>query len=97
MIHSKEATIQIGEPQLGGEENDSEETSDTQEAQTPENGGGTTDANQVSEGENAGEDTTEGDTGTSTDSLEDSSTGDYSDYLDTITELISSLVKLKND
>lgn len=97
VIHSKEATIQIGEPQLGGEENDSEETSDTQEAQTPENGGGTTDANQVSEGENAGEDTTEGDTGTSTGSLEDSSTGDYSDYLDTITELISSLVKLKND
>ena len=98
VIHSKEATIQIGEPQLSQEDILSEDQ-DTQETD-PENGdgqdtagsGSSTSADDTQPAETNGEEA-----GTSPEAVENSSTGDYSDYLDTITDLITSLVKLKNE
>lgn len=94
VIHSKEATIQIGEPQLTGEAEDPEEEQDEQAADTD-----TEDASQTDEGETADQNETSADvqSGTDAEALSDSSTGDYSDYLDTITDLISSLVRLRNE
>ena len=98
VIHSKEATIQIGEPQLSqedilSEDQDSQETDsqngDVQDTAGSEGGTSTDDTQQA---ENHGEEA-----GTSPEAVENSSTGDYSDYLDTITDLITSLVKLKNE
>lgn len=94
VIHSKEATIQIGEPQLTGETDDPDEEQDEQETDAD-----TEDASQADDGEigDQGEASDDAQSGTGTDALSDSSTGDYSDYLDTITDLISSLVRLRNE
>ena len=97
VIHSKEATIQIGEPELSEEDDtsgDDGEQGDTQE-QTDENSvisgsavsGQTDDSETVSSEEK----------GTSSSDVTSGSTGAYSDYLDTITDLIKSLVELKDD
>lgn len=92
VIHSQEATIQIGEPELSGEEDESGDEGDVQETDDDEDAQGADDAgdsdDDVTDGaQNDGE--TEG---TSPEDVTDSSTGKYSDYLDTITDLIASLV-----
>lgn len=90
VIHSQDATIQIGEPQLLQEEalaeGDSQDT-DTQDG----------DAQDTQLVENESEAAAGGEQGTSLEDVENSSTGNYSDYLDTITDLIESLARLKNE
>lgn len=83
VIHSQEATIQIGEPELADEEDISGDDGDAQET------------GDASDSEDDASERTEDDSeaaGTSPEDLADSSTGNYSDYLDTITDLIESLV-----
>ncbi|MDD7642645.1 MAG: hypothetical protein PUK75_09260 [bacterium] len=96
VIHSKEATIQIGEPQLTEDTEAPEEEPDEQETDTDTD---TEDASQGADDEAGDQSVTSDDaqTGTDAEALSDSSTGDYSDYLDTITDLIASLVRLKNE
>lgn len=96
VIHSKEATIQIGEPQLTEDTEAPEEEPDEQDTDTDTD---TEDASQGADDEAGDQSETSDDaqTGTDAEALSDSSTGDYSDYLDTITDLIASLVRLKNE
>ena len=97
VIHSKEATIQIGEPQLSGEGNTSEEDSHSDHENARNVTGSSIIASDADEAEHSdGSGTgTDGETGTGSSDVEGSSTGDYSDYLDTLTDLIKSLVDLK--
>ena len=95
VIHSKEAAIEIGEPQLADEEGAEEVPVDVEGSQISENesptDGETTGAAEAP----ADQDTAvnEQDAGTSPDAIAGSSTGNYNDYLDTLTDLISSLVR----
>ena len=96
VIHSEEATIQIGEPELG--ENTSEEEDDPQDEQITT--GSSISASPADAENDPAEDTqtaSDEETGTSTENVTEHSTGEYSEYLDTITDLIESLVRLKNE
>lgn len=96
VIHSAEATIQIGEPELG--ENTSEEEDDPPDEQTVTGSSISASAADTENGPVADtEAASDAETGTSTENVTEHSTGEYSDYLDTITDLIQSLVRLKNE
>ena len=101
VIHSQDATIQIGEPELSQEdlgEEDPQDT-DTQDdgAQDTADSEGNTASQDTQTVENDREAASGAEQGTSLEDVENSSTGNYSDYLDTITDLIASLVRLKNE
>ena len=99
VIHSKEATIQIGEPELGegddaaGDDGEAQDTQ-TQETDTTDNA---SDSAVTDSADHDSETADSEETGTSPEDVTNSSTGDYSDYLDTIADLIQSLVKLKDE
>lgn len=87
VIHSKDATIQIGEPDLTA---GNEASKDTQTATGSSIIASEEDATDTDDSETV----TSPRKGTSVTDTTDSN-GAYSDYLDTLTDLISSLVKLK--
>lgn len=91
VIHSQDATIQIGEPQL------SEETEEAVESVSEE----TTGSRSASASDTAAAADSEaasgGESGTSSEDVTNSSTESYNDYLDTITDLVQSLVGLENE
>lgn len=91
VVHSQEATIQIGEPELTDPESAS---GDDEDAQSRDDGGDTQDTDSDDSDGDAPDhaEADDGEEGTSLDDVIDSSTGNYSDYLDTITDLIESLV-----
>lgn len=92
VIHSQEATIQIGEPELSGEEDVSGNEGDAQETDDDEDARGADDAGDSDDDATDGAQNDGETEGTSPEDVTDSSTGKYSDYLDTITDLIASLV-----
>ena len=89
VIHSAEATIQIGEPELSNSDSEEEMTGedegDTQEETENSSTTRDTDAN----GDSASN--ASGGNGTSTTNSENANTGNYGDYLDTIVDLVRSL------
>ena len=96
VIHSKEATIQIGEPELGEEDDDSGDPEDS-DAQTTTGSSISASDTDTADHPDDDETSTGGEQGTGYEDVTDSSTGAYSDYLDTIADLIKSLVKLKDE
>ena len=91
VIHSKDATIQIGEPQL------SQETDASEDPDSEVTTGSSISTSNTAATADDSEDTSGGESGTSSEDVTNSSTGAYSDYLDTITDLVKSLVELKNE
>ena len=90
VIHSKEATIQIGEPELAQED-------EQEDAQESADGSSVISGSAVSESTDDSETVSSEEKGTSTADATGSSTGDYSDYLDTIADLIKSLADMKDE
>ena len=90
VIHSEEATIQIGEPELSEED---ETATDTR----TETGSSIVGSQEDDAGTDDSETVTSTEKGTSQEGATDSSTDAYSDYLDTLTDLISSLVELQGN
>ena len=96
VIHSGEATIQIGEPELAAGEDpavddDSQESTGSQD---PTDGISVISGSAVSGG-TGGRETSGGEAGTSSGSTTD--TDNYSDYLDTLVDLVQSLTDLNNE
>lgn len=91
VVHSQEATIQIGEPDLTDPEGVSADDGNTQSRDDGEDTQDTDSDDSDGDAPDRAEDD-DGEEGTSLDDVIDSSTGNYSDYLDTITDLIESLV-----
>ncbi len=100
VIHSEETTIQIGEPLLSDEDEDRSEGE--QKDKNKEKTGKKNKNNSNSAGEDDSDDDDDSETvtseekGTSYSDVEDSSNGDYGDYVDTIVDLIESLMGLNN-
>lgn len=91
VIHSQDATIQIGEPQL------SEETEEVGESVSEETtSSSSTSASNIAAAADS-EAASGGESGTSSEDVTNSSTESYTDYLDTITDLVRSLVGLENE
>lgn len=90
VIHSKEATIQIGEPELAQED-------EQEDAHESADGSSVISGSAVSESTDDSETVSSEEKGTSTADATGSSTGDYSDYLDTIADLIKSLADMKDE
>lgn len=106
VIHSEDAVIEIGEPQLqddgtsGSDDEEQETTAPAQDTQDAQNTQDTSDTQQTGDGSHLTGNTTDT-TGTQTDTSGDttggaSATDSYSDYLDTIADLIKSLADNKN-
>ena len=102
MVHSEETTIQIGEPQLSDDgEDDAEEDDEKDDKEEKKNkdkdkketGGKKDSGTSDGDGDDDGSVTSE-EKGTSYSDVKDSSTGNYGDYVDTIVDLIESLVGL---
>lgn len=103
VIHSEETTIQIGEPQLSGDEEEDDGKKKDGESGEKEDGEETGKKKDKSERDTSGESgsddsesVTSEEKGTSYSDVKDSSSGDYGDYVDTIVDLIESLVGLNN-
>ena len=104
VIHSEETTIQIGEPELSGDEKDETEDDETDDEKDEKDNkkDKTGKKSNGSKGTSDDDDTDEGETvtseekGTSYSDVKDSSSGNYGDYVDTIVDLIESLVGLNN-
>lgn len=97
VIHSKEATVEIGEPELEGEDHTSEDGDGQADSQESGDEHSVVSGSAVSEHIDDSETVSSEEKGTSSGSVTDSSTGDYGDYLDTIVDLIKSLTDLKNE
>lgn len=102
VVHSEETTIQIGEPQLSDDgEDDAEEDDEKDDKEEKKNkdkdkketGGKKDSGTSDGDGDDDGSVTSE-EKGTSYSDVKDSSTGNYGDYVDTIVDLIESLVGL---
>ena len=104
VIHSEETTIQIGEPELSGDEEDAADPDDGRDDdeaddEKDKNGGK---KNNSSKGTSNADDSDDSETvtseekGTSYSDVKDSSSGNYGDYVDTIVDLIESLVGQNN-
>ncbi|MCI7131741.1 MAG: hypothetical protein MSA09_14565 [Lachnospiraceae bacterium] len=91
VIHSQDATIQIGEPQL------SEETEEAVESVSEETTGSSSASASDTAAAADSEAASGGESGTSSEDVTNSSTESYNDYLDTITDLVQSLVGLENE
>lgn len=91
VIHSQDATIQIGEPQL------SEETEEAVESVSEETTGSSSASASDTAAAADSETASGGESGTSSEDVTNSSTESYNDYLDTITDLVQSLVGLENE
>lgn len=94
-IHSEETTIQIGEPELSddGEQDEQTQDDDGDSDDKKSSSGGNTSSNQT---DDESETVTSEEKGTSSSDVKNSSTGDYDDYLDSIVDLIESLVGLND-
>lgn len=97
-IHSEETTIQIGEPELADEDDD--EKADDDDSDSKNTNGKNTDSNTNTSNSNKTNSTdddsetfTSEEKGTSSGDVK-GSTGDYGDYVDSILDLIESLVGL---
>lgn len=97
VIHSKEATIEIGEPELEDEDDTSEEDAGQADSQESGDGNSVISGSAVSEHTDDSETVSSEEKGTGSENTTGSSTGDYGDYLDTIVDLIKSLTDLKNE
>lgn len=91
VIHSGETTIQIGEPELLDEDEPDEAAQDEDDS---DNKIGTDSENAAESTDNDSKTYTSEEKGTSSGDVKNSSTGDYDDYLDSIVDLIESLVGL---
>lgn len=100
VIHSEETTIQIGEPQLSEEEDDDlqEENKDKDKEKTGKKNKNSSNAagEDDSDDNDDSETVTSEEKGTSYSDVEDASNGNYGDYVDTIVDLIESLMGLNN-
>lgn len=94
-IHSEETTIQIGEPELSddGEQDEQTQDDDGDSDDKKSSSSGNTSSNQT---DDESETVTSEEKGTSSSDVKNSSTGDYDDYLDSIVDLIESLVGLND-
>lgn len=94
-IHSEETTIQIGEPELSddGEQDEQTQDDDGGSDDKKSSSSGNTSSNQT---DDESETVTSEEKGTSSSDVKNSSTGDYDDYLDSIVDLIESLVGLND-
>lgn len=90
VIHSADATIQIGEPELADEEPDDGKETDDPDPDTDD------EDDEHPQTDDDSETYTSEEKGTSSGGAVDNSTGDYSDYLDSIVDLIKSLTDLKD-
>lgn len=98
VIHSEEATIQIGEPELAeGDDTSGDDDQAGSNTQESTDGNSVISGSAVSDQTDTGSETAGGENGTGSENVTDSSTGDYSDYLDTLTDLIQSLLAQKNE
>lgn len=100
VIHSEETTIQIGEPQLSEEDDDDsqEENKDKDKEKTGKKNKNSSNAagEDDSDDNDDSETVTSEEKGTSYSDVEDASNGNYGDYVDTIVDLIESLMGLNN-
>lgn len=97
VVHSEEAQIQIGEPELSGEDAASEDDDEQADTQEPDDENSVISGSAVSEHTDDSETVSSEEKGTSTVDTTGSSTGNYGDYLDTIVDLIKSLTDRKDD
>lgn len=97
VIHSKEATVEIGEPELAGEDDTSEDDDGQADTQKPADGDRVTSGSSVSERTDDSETFRSEEKGTGSTNTVGGSTGDYGDYLDTIVDLIKSLTNQKDN
>ena len=104
VIHSEETTSQIGEPELSGDEEDETEDdeADDEKDEKDNKKDKTGKKSNGSKGTSDDDDTDEGETvtseekGTSYSDVKDSSSGNFGESVDTIVDLIESLVGLNN-
>lgn len=102
VIHSEEATIQIGEPQLSdkGDEDETDDDSGDDGTKDKEKEKDKSKKNKSSTDSKGGSSSDDSETvtseekGTSYSDVKESSTGNYDDYLDTILDLVESLIGL---
>lgn len=97
VVHSEEAQIQIGEPELSGEDATSEDDDEQVDTQEPDGESSVISGSAVSGHTDDSETVSSEEKGTSSVDTSGSSTGNYGDYLDTIVDLIKSLTDRKDD
>lgn len=93
-IHSEETTIQIGEPELAGEDDEEKAADETDsDGKKTSSNANTDNSNKTNTTDDDSETFTSEEKGTSSSDVK-GSTGDYGDYVDSILDLIESLVGL---